>query len=1117
MAALRLEDFLPSYPDYIPDEDRLFTVYGDTVYGDTDFYEIIQRKKEFNELTLDKEVERVPPGQKGFLLKHQQFIRRFMSGYTPYDSILLWHDVGTGKTGSAIAVAEGMKGFNNSFQKSLLIARSSIFIRNFKNELAYTMTKGEYLPPERALGYTDLEKTRRINRLINSYYEMDTFQVFANKVRDYSEERIQKEYSNRVIIIDEVHNLRSKKDGGGVETYQSIYRFLHTVKNCKIILLSATPIKDTVGEFASIMNLILPLDQQLPTEDKFTSIFFKDDQLVRQDELYQIIKGRISYLRQSPSTLTVYQAGQSVPGISYPIVMLKMKPEQGLLYGKAFALDSTNVPIILSEEEEDQKQDDQVDDDQENRPSGFYKRSRQASLFAIKYEDKELYGANLTRSKIQSKLKEWLTPNPLDKSLESKLKQLQKYSAKYHYIIDLILKNPRQKFFIYCEYISGSGSNVLKELLELFGFTRSVGQSIESQTKSLRYASVEGSIQESAIENILKVFNADDNMYGEHVQVMIGSSVIGEGRTLKAIRHLVIVSPHWNFTNIDQAIGRGIRYRSHTMLPEEDQTITIHRLAVDDLSRPEQSTSIDVKMYQEAQRKDYYVKQIEELARNTAVDCFFYKPRNMYPAVLDGSRDCLYKECNYKCSVETDGEDIIDTYNLFYTQKEYMDILDAIQQQFKSGPSFSYTFDELMMNPRLNRYRQIVLMRCLFSIIYQYEPIINPLGFVSYLKEKNNEFFLSYDMLSQSDTSYLYDTRLGQKYPAENYTFSDYLTHYQVDNLTEIMTKMNQNITEGNAYVAERIFNSLDDTIRKSIIRKVIERRDAEPEQPPKPVETYIMKKESLPKKEEQKKDERKVEVEKGEEKKEEDPIQKIINFRKRVEAMARKFKNPKMIYGIRIKFKDFAISSFDQIGTLNQSGRVWSTLLKDTLQDYFDIVIPASRRKGDTYRPSGSNEYIPLPSGNKKSFGLAIENELKAMDLFIDEDDHDIMKTCYDDNVEIPAEQCLRIVYDGLNRGLQLSKIKKELIPKVKDGSVKKKKPVAVISDEPEVAEPEVEAKVEVQVEPEIEEEEVQVPVSTKSSKAASKSSKAAAPKASKEKKASKSGKMVGKKPSRK
>ena len=44
---LDLSDFLTSYPDYTPDPSGLFTVYGNS-----DMYDILQRKKEFAELTI---------------------------------------------------------------------------------------------------------------------------------------------------------------------------------------------------------------------------------------------------------------------------------------------------------------------------------------------------------------------------------------------------------------------------------------------------------------------------------------------------------------------------------------------------------------------------------------------------------------------------------------------------------------------------------------------------------------------------------------------------------------------------------------------------------------------------------------------------------------------------------------------------------------------------------------------------------------------------------------------------------------------------------------------------------------------------------------------------------
>uniref|UniRef100_UPI0039801E0A hypothetical protein n=1 Tax=Salmonella sp. s60131 TaxID=3159722 RepID=UPI0039801E0A len=40
------------------------------------------------------------------LFPHQKFIARFISPYTLYDSLILFHEMGSGKTQSAIEVAE---------------------------------------------------------------------------------------------------------------------------------------------------------------------------------------------------------------------------------------------------------------------------------------------------------------------------------------------------------------------------------------------------------------------------------------------------------------------------------------------------------------------------------------------------------------------------------------------------------------------------------------------------------------------------------------------------------------------------------------------------------------------------------------------------------------------------------------------------------------------------------------------------------------------------------------------------------------------------------------------------------------------------------------------------
>ena len=45
---------------------------------------------------------------------HQMFIKNFMSFQTPYNSLLIFHGLGTGKTCSAIGVAEEMRIITNN-------------------------------------------------------------------------------------------------------------------------------------------------------------------------------------------------------------------------------------------------------------------------------------------------------------------------------------------------------------------------------------------------------------------------------------------------------------------------------------------------------------------------------------------------------------------------------------------------------------------------------------------------------------------------------------------------------------------------------------------------------------------------------------------------------------------------------------------------------------------------------------------------------------------------------------------------------------------------------------------------------------------------------------------
>ena len=63
------------------------------------------------------------------------------------------------------------------------------------------------------------------------------------------------------------------------DIYKEMHRFLHLIENKKVLLLSGTPMKDRPEEISTIMNLILPTNQQLPTGKKFLNKYMENGKI----------------------------------------------------------------------------------------------------------------------------------------------------------------------------------------------------------------------------------------------------------------------------------------------------------------------------------------------------------------------------------------------------------------------------------------------------------------------------------------------------------------------------------------------------------------------------------------------------------------------------------------------------------------------------------------------------------------------------------------------------------------------------------------------------------------------------------------------------------------------
>jgi len=249
MDTTNIIDFLPIYPNINPLTDDIFNPY------DITFNNSIYEKKEFYDNRLD-EIENFPD-EKGELMKHQKIISIFLSSYTPYNSLLLMHEMGTGKTCSSIGAIEQIRSENSTINGAFIFAKGKGILDNYKEELVFKCTKGQYIPFQFTSINTDKKKHFAIKRKIEDYYKFHTFETFAKYLASISDQSMKEKYSNKVIVIDEVHNLRPQDKTEGLHIYHQFYRLTHVIENSKILLLSGTPMKSNFHIMKSVFLLIL--------------------------------------------------------------------------------------------------------------------------------------------------------------------------------------------------------------------------------------------------------------------------------------------------------------------------------------------------------------------------------------------------------------------------------------------------------------------------------------------------------------------------------------------------------------------------------------------------------------------------------------------------------------------------------------------------------------------------------------------------------------------------------------------------------------------------------------------------------------------------------------------
>lgn len=635
MNTFSISDFLVSYPEI----------------SDKSFYQDIYTKKEFNELKLKSQEEAPSIGE---LTNSQQILTRLLSSYTPYQNMLLFHTMGTGKTCVAVSIAETLKEQQPQFYKrAVIFAPNEQLIENFKRQIVYKCnTFDKY-----AIEYdTSKEQTIRINKVLSKFYEFNTFQTFAKKIKDHP--NISSIYDNCILIVDEVHNIRYQDTGKSIDTYDYFFKFLHAVKNCKILLLSGTPMPDSPGEFAETMNLILPNSPefQFPKANEFVSKYYTKNKLNSGliPEIKEKIKGYVSFLKETRNDNVKieyqgYRDSKDDIGF-YPLQKIPMEDFQFQVYNKTMQADEKKSGSEM-----------------------FYSNVRQVLLSVFpdgSYGDPGFKKYIVKKGNMYKFTREF--QDELKGSTDSEtLDNIRKYSCKYAFIIEKILNSPGI-CFVYSEFVYGSGIILFSCFLRLFSFAQARGKIDQKQPRFALFT------MDSNIQGLIDVANNIANKNGEYIKVLIGSRRISEGYTFRNVRDIFIVNPFFNYTRIEQAIYRGIRLGSHDITCSKELCDPVKiKIYLCEAEIPagivgdDKVENVDAYLYNLMKTKDYQIKQLTRVIMESAVDCYLNYSRNKSPNELAGTRECEYQSCDYTCDGinETHREIDYSTYDLLYFNK----------------------------------------------------------------------------------------------------------------------------------------------------------------------------------------------------------------------------------------------------------------------------------------------------------------------------------------------------------------------------------------------------------------------------------------------------------------
>lgn len=408
-------------------------------------------------------------------------------------SLLVIHGTGCGKTLTAITTSQCY--LDKYPLRSIVFVGPTSLIANFKKEM-------------KNYGVRNPEK-----------YELYSYDTVLNKTKKNRPLRL----NNKMLIVDEVHNMRNVKS----KKTKEIMRIAFESHKC--LLLTATPFVNYIQDFMPLINMLhgrMVIGTPKQLEDGEVEQTIPTNELTNDNinTLRTLLRGKVDYVACTD--------GPDFPRRIEHTMNVRMSMDYYQRYRRLVGGDDVMGMIF-------------------NNPHRFLNGYRRAVNVAG--------GAY--------------------------------FSQKIEAVVPIL---NRGKSVIYTNWLQYGVEPITSVLSE----------------NNISYRIFSGNVNKKEREKIIENFNNNE------FDTLIITKAGGEGIDLKGVRSIIVMEPPWNDAGLQQVVGRAIRYKSHTHLPQRERKVDVYFMKLiipSGIRRTEAVMSGDVRLYQlieEKRNKNNTIKQL---------------------------------------------------------------------------------------------------------------------------------------------------------------------------------------------------------------------------------------------------------------------------------------------------------------------------------------------------------------------------------------------------------------------------------------------------------------------------------------------------------------------------